>query len=38
MNKNPLIVADNTPVELVSQIAMNRDKMNLYDSIIVTSR
>ena len=37
MNKNPLIVANNTPVELVSQIAMNRDKINLYDSIIVTS-
>jgi diguanylate cyclase (GGDEF)-like protein len=36
MNKNPLIVADNTPIELVSQIAMNRNKMNLYDSIIVT--
>jgi EAL domain-containing protein (putative c-di-GMP-specific phosphodiesterase class I)/GGDEF domain-containing protein len=36
MNKNPLVVANSTPVELVSQIAMNRNKMNLYDNIIVT--
>jgi len=36
MSKNPLIVANNTPIEIVSQIAMNRNKMNLYDSIIVT--
>ena len=36
MNKNPLVVANSTPLELVSQIAMNRNKMNLYDNIIVT--
>jgi len=37
MDKIPLIVENRTPIELVSQVAMNRSKMKLYDSIIVTS-
>ncbi len=36
MDRAPLIVDSSTPVELVSQAAMNRDKIMLYDNIIVT--
>jgi len=32
----PLIVDNQTPVELVSQAAMNRNKTKIYDSIVVT--
>jgi len=35
MDKVPLMVDHNTPIELVSQVAMNRNKMKLYDNIIV---
>lgn len=35
MDKAPLIVDYNTAIELVSQAAMNRNKMKLYDNIIV---
>jgi len=36
MDRAPLIVEDTTPVETVSQVAMNRSKLRLYDHIIVT--
>ncbi len=36
MDKIPLIVDSHTPIELVSQVAMNRSKAKLYDSIVVT--
>jgi GGDEF domain-containing protein len=36
MDKIPLIVDSHTPIELASQVAMNRSKMKLYDSIVVT--
>jgi len=36
MDKMPLIVDNQTPVELVSQAAMNRNKTKIYDSIVVT--
>jgi len=36
MDKLPLIVDCTTPVELVSQAAMSRNKLKLYDNIIVT--
>jgi len=36
MDKLPLIVDHGTPVELVSQAAMSRDKIKLYDNILVT--
>ncbi len=36
MDKMPLAVDSGTPLELVSQVAMNRNKMKLYDNIIVT--
>jgi diguanylate cyclase (GGDEF)-like protein len=35
MDKTPLMVDHNTPIELVSQAAMNRNKMRLYDNIII---
>ena len=35
MDKTPLMVDHNTPIELVSQAAMNRNKMKLYDNIII---
>jgi diguanylate cyclase (GGDEF)-like protein len=35
MDKAPLMVDHNTPIELVSQAAMNRNKMKLYDNIII---
>jgi len=36
MDKMPLMVDSDTPIELVSQVAMNRNKMKLYDNIVVT--
>ncbi len=36
MDKAPLTVDHNTPIELVSQVAMNRNKLKLYDNIIVS--
>jgi len=36
MDISPLIVEEDTPIELVSQVAMNRDRVKLYDYIIVT--
>ncbi|MEI6609029.1 MAG: GGDEF domain-containing protein [Deltaproteobacteria bacterium] len=36
MDKAPLIVDSRTPIELVSQVAMNRSKIKLYDSIVIT--
>ena len=36
MDKTPLMVDHTTPIELVSQVAMNRSKMALYDNIVVT--
>ncbi len=36
MDKMPLTVDSGTPLEMVSQVAMNRHKMKLYDNIIVT--
>lgn len=36
MDKNPLIVDHQTPVEVVSQRAMQRSKPHLYDLILVT--
>jgi len=35
MDKAPLIMDHDTPIELVSQVAMNRNKIKLYDNIIV---
>jgi diguanylate cyclase (GGDEF)-like protein len=37
MDKEPLIVDDNMSIDTVSQIAINRDKMKLYNYIIVMS-
>jgi diguanylate cyclase (GGDEF)-like protein len=36
MDKTPLIVDNDTPLELVSLVAVNRNKMKLYDSIVIT--
>ncbi|OPY58369.1 MAG: Phytochrome-like protein cph2 [Pelotomaculum sp. PtaU1.Bin035] len=36
MDGSPLIVEEDLPIETVSQVAMNRDKVKLYDYIIVT--
>lgn len=36
MDNSPLIVEEDNPIEIVSQVAMNRDKLKLYDYIIVT--
>jgi len=36
MDTSPLVVEEDTPVEIVSQVAMNRDRIKLYDYIIVT--
>ncbi|MBF7082126.1 GGDEF domain-containing protein [Desulfallas sp. Bu1-1] len=36
MDTSPLVVEENTPIEMVSQVAMNRDRLKLYDYIIVT--
>lgn len=36
MDRFPLIVDEDTPLETVSQVAMNRDKLKLYDYIIIT--
>jgi len=36
MDRQPLIVEDDTPVELVSQTALSRPNQKVYDSIIVT--
>ena len=37
MDTEPMIVDENTPIDSVSQIAMNREKSRLYDYIIVMS-
>jgi EAL domain-containing protein (putative c-di-GMP-specific phosphodiesterase class I)/GGDEF domain-containing protein len=37
MDRSPLLVEEQTPIEKVSQLAMNREKLNLYDDIIVVS-
>lgn len=37
MDRSALMVDEKTPIEKVSQIAMNRGKLNLYDNIIVIS-
>lgn len=37
MDQLPLVVDESTSIELVSQVAMNRAKINLYDNIIATS-
>lgn len=37
MNKLPLIVDESSPIELVSQLAMNRKKTKLYDYIIIVN-
>lgn len=36
MDNTPLITDENSPIEIVSQAAMNREKLKLYDYIIVT--
>jgi len=36
MDTSPLVVEEDTPIEIVSQVAMNRDRLKLYDYIIVT--
>jgi len=36
MDRFPLIVEEDTPIETVSQVAMNRDKLKLYDLIVIT--
>jgi EAL domain-containing protein (putative c-di-GMP-specific phosphodiesterase class I) len=38
MDKNPLIVEDTTPLEVVSRIAMQRSDTQLYDGIIITNQ
>ncbi|MCL6479986.1 MAG: EAL domain-containing protein [Peptococcaceae bacterium] len=38
MDRFPLMVEEDTPIETVSQVAMNRDKIKLYDYIIVTGK
>lgn len=35
MDKSPLIVDEDTPIETVSQLAMNREQTKLYDAILV---
>lgn len=35
MDKHPLVVDENSPIELVSQLAMNRKKTKIYDYIII---
>jgi EAL domain-containing protein (putative c-di-GMP-specific phosphodiesterase class I)/GGDEF domain-containing protein/CBS domain-containing protein len=37
MDKHPLIVDGNSPIELVSQLAMNRKKSKLYDYILIVN-
>lgn len=36
MDRMPLIIDENTTVEQISQVAMNRERKKLYDSIIIT--
>lgn len=36
MDTSPLVVEEDTPIEIVSQVAMNRNRLKLYDYIIVT--
>jgi EAL domain-containing protein (putative c-di-GMP-specific phosphodiesterase class I)/GGDEF domain-containing protein/CBS domain-containing protein len=36
MDKMPLIMESSTPVENVSQVAMSREKANIYDHVIIT--
>ncbi|ABB15529.1 hypothetical protein [Carboxydothermus hydrogenoformans] len=36
MDTSPLVVEEDTPIEIVSQIAVNRNRLKLYDYIIVT--
>ncbi|GAB6182219.1 bifunctional diguanylate cyclase/phosphodiesterase [Desulfotomaculum defluvii] len=36
MDKRPLMVDLSLPIEQVSQLAMNRDKLKLYDNVVVT--
>lgn len=36
MDNTPLVTEENSPIEIVSQAAMNREKLKLYDYIIVT--
>ncbi|GAV22400.1 GGDEF domain-containing protein [Carboxydothermus pertinax] len=36
MDTSPLVIEEDTPIEIVSQIAMNRNRFKLYDYIIVT--
>lgn len=36
MDVSPLVVEEDATIELVSQVAMNRDRLKLYDHIIVT--
>jgi len=38
MDKNPLIVEDTTPLEVVSSLAMQRSDSQLYDGIIVANQ
>jgi diguanylate cyclase (GGDEF)-like protein len=38
MDKNPLIVEDTTPLEVVSSLAMQRSDAQLYDGIIVANQ
>jgi len=38
MDKTPLIVEDNTPMEVVARQAMNRSKRKIYDHIVVTEK
>jgi EAL domain-containing protein (putative c-di-GMP-specific phosphodiesterase class I)/GGDEF domain-containing protein/CBS domain-containing protein len=37
MDKHPLIVDDSSPIELASQLAMNRKKTKIYDYIIIVN-
>jgi EAL domain-containing protein (putative c-di-GMP-specific phosphodiesterase class I)/GGDEF domain-containing protein len=37
MDTSPLVVEEDTPVEIISQAAMNRSRLKLYDYIIVTN-
>ncbi|WP_243113789.1 diguanylate cyclase [Desulfofundulus salinus] len=36
MDTSPLVVEEDTPIEIVSRVAMNRDRLKLYDYIVVT--
>lgn len=38
MDPNPLLVEETVPIETVSQMAMSREKSQLYDLIIITSK